>query len=161
MNERLKELIRVKAKGRQVLFAEMMGWKPQYITSLLRSDELGSKPLREILKVFPDVNARWLVLGEGRMLGNAEPDELLQDALDHMAAIIELEQYIPVMTMTEQAALSMCLHSHESPIFCNETRERWAAEMERIDRKAQERDERIEDAMKRSMELCSQRKARK
>ena len=44
MNERLLELIEYKAGGKQIAFAEMMGWSPQYIAKLVRGENFGLSP---------------------------------------------------------------------------------------------------------------------
>ena len=44
MNERLLEIIEYKAGGKQIAFAEMMGWSPQYIAKLVRGENFGLSP---------------------------------------------------------------------------------------------------------------------
>ena len=68
MNERLLEIIRYKTGGRQNAFAELMGWSPQYLTKLVKGDNFGLQPVLAILSAFPEINARWLLFGQGSML---------------------------------------------------------------------------------------------
>lgn len=68
MNNRLNELIEYQTNGRRGEFAERLGWSAPYLSKLLRGEGLGIAPVRTILSVFPDVSARWLLLGEGDMI---------------------------------------------------------------------------------------------
>lgn len=67
MNVRILELINYVYKGNKAQFAREMGWKPQYLNTLLNGNRIGISPLIAILKIFPELNARWLLLGEGEM----------------------------------------------------------------------------------------------
>ena len=46
----------------------MLGWTPQYIAKLLRGENLGISPVITLLEALPEINARWLLLGQGDML---------------------------------------------------------------------------------------------
>lgn len=66
MRERILEIIEYATNGNKARFAEKCGWKVQYLQNVLRG--CGISPIMTILKTFPEVNARWLILGEGAML---------------------------------------------------------------------------------------------
>lgn len=99
MNRRLAELIQYTTNGKQTKFANLMGWNPQYITKCLR-EGMGIKPITAILEKFPEINARWLILGEGTMV-NSPVDGVKK----HLLYLLQIEQYMPVMTADEQKRL--------------------------------------------------------
>lgn len=96
MNNRLLEIIKYATNGKQVEFANIMGWKPQYITKCLR-EGMGIKPIIALLEKFPELNARWLILGEGTML-----DASIEGVKKHLMHLLQIEKYMPVMTADEQ-----------------------------------------------------------
>ncbi len=96
MNNRLLEIIKYATNGKQTEFANLMGWKPQYITKCLR-EGMGIKPITAILEKFPEINARWLILGEGTMVNSP-----VDGAKKHLLYLLQIEQYMPVMTADEQ-----------------------------------------------------------
>lgn len=66
MTTRLIELINNVAEGNKAKFARMMGWQPQYLNGVLNG-RIGLTPIIRILQVLPNLNARWLLLGEGEV----------------------------------------------------------------------------------------------
>ena len=44
-----------------------MGWKPQYLNNILSGNSIGLSPIISLLTNYPNLNARWLLLGEGEM----------------------------------------------------------------------------------------------
>ena len=68
MNERLLQFIQYKTGGKQAEFADMMGWSPQYLHKMLKEGGIGIRPIVALLEKFPELNARWLLLGEGAMI---------------------------------------------------------------------------------------------
>ena len=98
MNERLLELIEYKAGGRQTVFAEMMGWSPQYVAKLIRGENFGLSPVVSILSAFPEINARWFLFGQGQMLEVGMMFDLQRQAINHIQSLLNLEKYLPVMT---------------------------------------------------------------
>lgn len=70
MNSRINKIIDYKTDGNRTDFAELMGWSRPYLSKLLRGESIGIAPVRSILATFPDIDARWLLLGEGKMLRN-------------------------------------------------------------------------------------------
>lgn len=85
MNQRLIEIIRYKTGGVQSEFAALMGWTPQYLAKLLRGDNFGLTPVLAIVRAFPEVDARWLLTGEGQMLGVSPLMQLYLDDMELQA----------------------------------------------------------------------------
>lgn len=75
MKTRLVELINIVADGNKAQFARMMGWKPQYLNSLLNG-RIGLTPIIYILQMFPNLDARWLLLGDGEIFNYSEYIEM-------------------------------------------------------------------------------------
>lgn len=68
MNNRLNQIIEYRTAGSRTDFAELMGWSRTYLSNLLSRESWGITPVCQILEVLPEVDARWLLLGEGDML---------------------------------------------------------------------------------------------
>lgn len=104
MNRRLLQFVKY-ACGRQSVFAERMGWERQYLSKLTRGIGLGITPVVSILKEFPELDARWLLLGEGEMLRSiiSESRPQLAAARSRVARSLELSRYLPVMSENELA----------------------------------------------------------
>lgn len=68
MNGRIIQIIEYKTDGKRNEFARQMGWSRPYLYKLLRGESIGIAPVMTILTAFPDIDARWLLLGEGEML---------------------------------------------------------------------------------------------
>lgn len=104
MNDRLLIFIKYVA-GKQTAFAEMMGWDKQYLSKLVRGVGLGITPILSILEKFPDLNARWLLLGSGAMLHSlsAEARPEVASARRFLTQAVSLARFFPVMTEDELA----------------------------------------------------------
>lgn len=102
MNQRLLLFIKY-ACGRQSVFADVMGWDRQYLSKLTRGIGLGITPVVAILQKFPELDARWLLLGEGEMLRPAQSEnrQQLVAARDRVARSLELARLLPFMTDVE------------------------------------------------------------
>ena len=104
MKTRLVELINRVADGNKAQFARMMGWKPQYLNSLLNG-RIGLTPIIYILQMFPNLDARWLLLGDGEIFNHSEYIEILstreevptfsQKSNGEIFNYSEYEDYIP------------------------------------------------------------------
>lgn len=148
MNERLLQFIQYKTGGKQAEFAEMMGWSPQYLHKMLKEGGIGIRPIVALLEKFPELNARWLLLGEGAMLNTGA------DAVkSHLLKLLELEKYMPVMTPDELRLLE-----DGQTDFDAETVIRWEELL--ADRRKKIND-RFDAAYKRQEELCKQSRAKK
>lgn len=97
MNTRLSQFIDYATGGNKADFARSLGWTPQYLSGMLKDCRIGMNPLLTLLAKYPELNARWLLLGEGAMLSACG------DAIKaQLARLLNIEQYLPVMTAEEQ-----------------------------------------------------------
>lgn len=117
MNNRLLEIIRYKTGGKQTPFAELMGWSPQYLAKLLKGDNFGLNPVRSILSKFPEINARWLLFGEGSMLEVGMMFDLQRTAMNFIQSLLSLDRYIPVMTGEELNEFEDAIKSGRNPVY--------------------------------------------
>lgn len=148
MNERLLQFIQYKTGGKQADFAELMGWSPQYLHKMLKEGGIGIRPIVALLEKFPELNARWLLLGEGAMLNTGA------DAVkNHLLKLLELEKYMPVMTPDELRLLE-----DGQTDFDAETVIRWE---ELLADRSKKINDRFNAAYKKQEELCKQDKAKK
>lgn len=125
MNERLSEIIQYRTGGRQVQFAALMNWSPQYLSKLLRGENFGLAPVVSILQTLPEINARWLLLGEGEMLSHAKLGQLRDAAVQFANAILDLEKYLPVMSPSELHEFERACIDKTTPNFSNEQIATW------------------------------------
>ena len=147
MNERLLQFIQYKTGGKQAEFAELMGWSPQYLHKLLKEGGIGIRPIVALLEKFPELNARWLLLGGGAMLNTGA------DAVkSHLLKLLELEKYMPVMTPDELRLLE-----DGQTDFDADTVIRWE---ERLADRSKKINDRFNAAYKKQEELCKQNKAK-
>lgn len=102
MNNRLRKIIELKTGGSQADFASLMGWTPQYLSRLVLGESgIGIRPVVALLEKFPDLNARWLLLGEGAMVSSG-----VDKAKEHLLRLLSLEKYMPVMSSAELRQLT-------------------------------------------------------
>ena len=99
MNTRLLEIIKYKTGGRQSEFAGLMGWTPQYLAKLLKGTDFGIRPVLTVLSALPEINARWLLLGDGEMIETLKYVDIRRKMLETMMSVLEMERYMPVMTL--------------------------------------------------------------
>lgn len=143
MNNRLFEFIRYKTGGKQAEFAELMGWSPQYLNKLLKDGSIGIRPIISLLEKFTELNARWLLLGEGAMITTG-----VDCVKQHLLRLLQIEKYMPVMTPEELRQLQ-----DGRSEFDDAAVERWAQLLDERNRKIQRRFDR---AYKKQRELCNQ-----
>ncbi len=67
MKDRILELMKCLNVSNKAEFARQMGWKPQYLNNILNGSSIGLSPIISLLNNYPNLNARWLLLGEGNM----------------------------------------------------------------------------------------------
>lgn len=102
MNNRLRTLIELKTDGNQSEFAALMGWSPQYLFRLLKGESgMGLRPVLALLEKFPELNARWLLLGEGAPISSG-----VDAAKQHLYRLLSLEKYMPVMSAVQLRKLT-------------------------------------------------------
>lgn len=157
MKDRLKTIVRYKTNGKQKEFAALMGWSTAYLNNLLKGASIGLQPVIAILKAMPEIDARWLLLGEGSMLIEDKVSEVRHQAMEHIHAVLDLEKFIPVMSPEELKEYERIVTTHANPHFGNEARLRWLS-------KTAERqmaiDTRVNEAMRKAIEPCRQETAK-
>lgn len=146
MNKRLVEFIQYKTGGKQAEFAELLGWSPQYLNKLIREGSIGVKPIISLLERFPELNARWLLLGEGSMVTSG-----IDEMKNHLFRLLQLEKYMPVMTPEELRQLSEGKLDFEPETFA-----KWEVLLN--DRNISIK-KRFDEAYKKQEVLCKQNKA--
>ena len=146
MNTRLAEFIKYTTNGKQVEFAEMMGWTPQYLYKLLKEGGVGIRPIVALLEKFPNLNARWFILGEGSMI--VPPTDAIKK---HLLSLLQLEQFIPVMTNEEIQLMSS---GHQ---FDQETISKWEILLKNYNKETLMQ---VRASMQRQEQLCKQNTAK-
>lgn len=132
MNERLLQFIEYKTNGKQADFALLVGWIPQYVSKLIKGENFGIRPVITLLKTFPELNARWLLTGEGEMLSFNPATSVIKDRLQRL---LELEKYMKVMTPAELHQIT----EGENLDFPQETFDKWEKLLEERDKEWEER----------------------
>ena len=125
MNNKLQEIIRYKTGGRQTEFASLCGWTPQYLAKLLRGENFGIRPILTLLEKLPEINARWLLLGQGDMLEIGKLFNLQREAFAHIQAVLEMEKYIPFMSPDELHEYEQAVTTGRKPVFSPDTFSSW------------------------------------
>lgn len=132
MNERLLQFIEYKTNGKQADFALLVGWIPQYVSKLIKGENFGIRPVITLLKTFPELNARWLLTGEGEMLSFNPATSVIKDRLQRL---LELEKYMKVMAPAELHQIT----EGENLDFPQETFDKWEKLLEERDKEWEER----------------------
>ncbi|WP_131535558.1 hypothetical protein [Pedobacter nototheniae] len=102
INLRIKQVIDIKCGGSQRTFAEVIDATPQYVAKLVKEGgSVGLDPVTKILKLYPDLNARWLILGDGEMIDNTAINEVKYFLHQNIQEMLKIEQYLPYMTEQE------------------------------------------------------------
>ncbi len=158
MNNRLQEIIKYKTGGRQTEFAALCGWSPQYLAKLLRGNNFGIRPVLTLLTVLPEINARWLLLGQGEMLEIGKLFNLQREAFAHVQAVLELEKYIPFMSPDDLHEYEQAVTAGRKPVFSPDTVASW---QQRASEQEKELTAKFAAANAKSDKLCRQRTAKK
>ena len=125
MNNRLQEIIKYKTGGQQSDFANLLGWTPQYLAKLLRGENFGIRPILTLLEKLPEINARWLLLGQGDMLEIGKLFNLQREAFANIQAILEIEKYIPFMSPDELHEYEQAVTTCRKPSFSQDALVYW------------------------------------
>lgn len=125
MKQRIQEIINYKTGGRQNKFAQLMGWSPQYTGRLLKEGSVGLQPLLTILEKLPEIDARWLLLGQGSMLMDNPILRAQRRTLASIQALIELEELIPYMSASELQEYEDAIFTNRIPYFNQEVIRTW------------------------------------
>lgn len=157
MNTRLLDIIKYKTGGRQKAFAELIGWTPQYLAKLLRGDNFGLQPVLTLLEKLPEINARWLLLGDGDMLNDDKVFGLRRETYSRVQSILMFDRFLPVMSPEELHRFEAVLSGKEYPDFSDEDVARWEA---LLAERQQSLDARVDDAIAKSVMPCKHPKAK-
>lgn len=112
MKTRLLQFIDYATGGNRAEFARICGWTPQYVYNLTKLNNFGITPVLTLLEKFPELSARWLLLGEGDML-TPQIDTLKQ----HLLRLLELDRYLCVMTAEEQQQVVAGNFDFDAPTY--------------------------------------------
>ena len=157
MNNRLLDVIKYKTGGRQNKFAELLGWTPQYLAKLLRGDNFGLQPVLTLLEKLPEINARWLLLGDGSMLNDDKVFGLRRETYSRVQSILMFDRFLSVMSPDEIHKFEEVLSGKSYPDFSDETVARWEA---LLAERRQSLDARVDDAIAKSVMPCRPPKAK-
>lgn len=158
MHDRLSQLIAYKTGGRQVDFASMMGWSQQYLAKLLKGESFGLSPVMALLTAMPEVDARWLLFGEGEMLTPAGVADVRQGVMDRVQSLIEYERFIPIMTPEELGQMEQAVKKGTPLQYAPDTLSSMA---ERLTKRQNEIDARFRAATAKSNKSCKTKIAKK
>lgn len=147
-----------KTGGRQIPFADLLGWSPQYLGKLLKGENFGLSPVLTLLSAFPEINARWLLFGTGSMLEAGRLFELQRESMSHIMSLLDLDKYIPYMTGEEVRAFEEAVQSGRKPDFSPDTVCKWES---LLNDRRRDIDARFSEAAVKSDELCRQPTAKK
>lgn len=157
MNSRLLDVIKYKTGGRQAAFAKLFGWTPQYVGKLLRGENFGLQPVVKILEAFPEINARWLLLGQGQMLDEEKVGDLRRDVFSHVQRILDLERFMCVMSPDELHRFEEAVACGSAPDFSEEEVSRWSSLLSNREAALAER---VNSAIAKSVKSCNRQKVK-
>lgn len=106
INERLDFIIRLKA-GSRSRFAEILKVSPQYVNKISTpGGSVGLEPVLSVLRLYPDINARWLLLGDGDpFLLDEKTAAIRRNIGSRIDLLLSVEKYLPVMDPEEISGL--------------------------------------------------------
>lgn len=157
MNKRLQEIIQYKTGGVQTEFCALLGWSPQYLAKLLKGINFGIVPVRALVERFPEIDARWLLTGVGKMIGDDGCLSFRSAVRSRVEKVFELERFIPVMSPSELHEFEEFLAGRTSPDFSN-LEELWSV---RLSQRQESMFSRVRDAKQKSDELCKMKEVKK
>lgn len=157
MNNRLLGIIKYKTGGKQTEFAALMGWTPQYLAKLLRGDNFGLTPVVALVETLPEINARWLLTGEGEMIESHKYADIRKTMLESMLAVLDLEKFMPVMTPEELHDYEQVIRGNRKPDFSPELLAKW---QERLQVRVKGINAKFEAANAQSETICRRKRAK-
>lgn len=151
MNKRLQEIIEYKTGGKRKQFSELLGWSPQYLAKLLDGVNFGLKPVVSLLTEFPEIDARWLLLGEGTMLPQSSISGIRQEIISRVDSLLALERFLPYMSPEEIHEFKSAIKENRRPDFPSDAFERWEKKAEESLERQRAINERVTESMKKSI----------
>ena len=97
-----------------------MGWTPPYLAKLLRGENFGLQPVLSLLEKLPEINARWLLLGQGSMLNDDKVFGLRRETYSRVQGILAFDRYLSVMSPEELHRYEGVLRGESLPDFSDE-----------------------------------------
>lgn len=158
MHTRLLQIIRYKTGGKQTEFAALLGWTPQYLAKLLRGENFGITPVVTLVEALPEINARWLLTGQGEMIETPKYVDIRKTMLENMLAILDMEKFMPVMTPEELHDYEQAIKGCKKHDFSPELLEKW---QELYQLRENEINAKIHGAMRKSDKVCKAKKVNK
>lgn len=125
MNTRLLQIIDYKTGGHQKDFARLVDWSPAYLSKLIHGGSFGLQPIQTLLTKFPEIDARWLLLGEGEMLSDQHLNDIRRATLSRAQSIFNLERYIPAMSPEQLKRYETAISANRLPDFSDEEIAKW------------------------------------
>ena len=106
INERIDFIIKIKIGGRSK-FAEILKVSPQYVNKIATpGGSVGLEPVLNILRLFPDIDARWRRRGGGSPFSLSDrAGEIKRSIGDRIDFLFSIEKYISVMDPEDLAGL--------------------------------------------------------
>ena len=101
INKRIEAIINTLEGGKRMSFAEKIGRKSNQVSNMLKDDaSVGNIIIQDILKTYPNINANWLISGDGEMLKeeNIKESESLKNESDYLEIIKNLTNQIDRLT---------------------------------------------------------------
>ena len=116
------------------------------------------QPVLKICEAIPELNARWLLTGQGDMLTEDLRSGLRREALKKAQTIMDFERLIPVMTPDELRTFEKLLTGQREAVFSPDTLN---SLNERASERVREINAKFAAAAAKSDELCRQRTVKK
>lgn len=102
-------------------FAAMVGWSQVQMCRIVNNVQgVGLVPVQRVLETFPDIDARWLIFGDGSPFRDVQ-----QRLVSGLVHLLSYEKYIPVMTESEQLRYLNAVNYLIDDLFPAETVARW------------------------------------
>lgn len=158
MNQRLRQIIQYKTGGRQNAFAELLGWKTPYLNKLVKGINFGLQPVLTILEKLPEIDARWLLTGEGEMLAASKQAELRREAFSYVQEVLDSERYLCVMSPEELRQYEDAVLARRKPDFSPELVRSWE---ERLNEREEELNAKFATLTSKSNKICKQKIVKK
>lgn len=149
MHTRLLKIIDYKTGGHQKNFAHLVGWSPAYLSKLIHGESgFGLQPILTLLTKFPEIDARWLLLGDGEMLSDQRINDLRRATLRRAQSILNLERYISAMSPEQLNRYEAAITSNRQPDFSDIEIAKW---QRNLNNRADEQQRRLSDTFTKSL----------
>ena len=101
-------------------FADSLGWSQPYLSRIITNAQgAGLSPVSQIIERYKDVDARWLITGEGLPFGDSD-----KTIIAKMRYLLELDSYLPYMK-PEEKTLFVAALMRDNDLFPLSRMETW------------------------------------